>query len=496
MNDNNVQDVTWLLDFSKQWLGDHPGEQIPLDLWSKQFEKVKYGSDSFVIYDYEYSVTPGSLNLIPALAAITLGMKSNEIVKALKHHNVLCNHISQTTYDLVYESESKSPPELEALALSSWNVNKNLIDAIMKDKDMSHSFSEEYRKYGINYEMEIAWLLCDHAPFWPDTFIRQHLEEVSKGAIYEQRELFDATSSYAFSNTSFNFNDISDEKILTILERSGNLTYGLTSENGFYNTHAFFRDLLMIMDDPDSKNYNVEKVFEAINGVEIGDASTKIKDRIIESICQRNHHIENGANLFKCMNKVLDRTRYGSISKDLVLNLNILNISSISKNKSIDIFEGNSFEGNSLAASIGISSEAVAQQLYLDLKNIKTDEFRRPHFDAVDKLLRYSEIKSESIERTCIDLLLICLKGLDVYRETPRYPGEDTSRDMHLEIACKDLQGLIAYSAKAKCLDYKAFGQFSSESKALLASNGFDIRRLPGMTSKHRGQVLSDQLGL
>lgn len=45
-------------------------------------------------------------------------------------------------------------------------------------------------------------------------------------------------------------------------------------------------------------------------------------------------------------------------------------------------------------------------------------------------------------------------------------------------------------------IDYKMLSGLSSTSKSILAKNGFDIKRLPGMTMKDKGNVLSSQLGI
>ena len=483
MDSETVQDVTWLLEFAKKWYVDHPGQQIPLNSWMKNVGQAVDDSDPWIVCDGAYSVRPTSHHIIPALAAISLGATTEFILKTIQHHEITCNHISQTVFDLVNGSD----PGQEGL--SAWNANRMLIDAIMLDEEMTNKFNAEYDEFGLSYELEMAWLLCEHAKFLPVERIKRHLNNVVLGTVDTSREVPDVTSCYVFLQESSYFQGLSDEKILTTLERTGNLTLGLTRENGFIlgNAYGFFRDLLLSLDNY-PKNPNAERIVEVINRLEDSQMIDTIKARLLEGFMEYDSRSINGHRLLWCMGNFLEESRYGSIRQNLALNLRILSVKDRSEQQASSFAL---FYGNPLIKNLGNSAGSVLQQLLCELRVINPKDFRFPHFDAVRVLLRSSTMLDEPIENLWPELLRVALRALDAYREMPRHSDYKL-----IEAANNALEGLIRHVAMAKDIDYKSFAQFASESKTLLCANGFDIRRLPGISRSDKGKFLNDELGL
>jgi hypothetical protein len=487
MKNDTVQDVTWLYEFARKWYVDNPGQQIPIYDWERKVGQAVEGSDPWAIYAGINSIKPASHNIIPGMAAIDLGLDAEMLGSIIKHHEIVTYHITQTVCQPIYDDDEALENE-ESIA---WDINQSFINAIMLDQTLADSFVAEYTKYGVSYEMEMAWLLCDHAPFWPDTLVSLHLEDIAKGTPVKSKAP-PLISAYALESSSVNLKGFSDKRILSMLKRSGNLRLGLTTENGFEvnNLNTFFRTLLSIAP---KQCQNVDKVLEVINKVQDQEMISLINSKILETLSERNAKTESGVKLFSVMKELLNSERYGSISKDLVLNLKLFNkeeISAISETAMAD------FQGNHLMAKLDHSPGLVLEELLCDLKALKPENFRRPHFEAIGILLRHCGGLDESAKKTCKELLFIALNALDAYRLAPHYKAPNAKKDIHVEPASEGLGQLIRLVALSDDIDYSEFSQYSSGTKALLASNGFSIKKLPGINRSDRGQVLSDQLGL
>lgn len=486
MQDEKLNDVTWLYDFALDWYSKNPGEQISLYDWQNKVEQANELSDPWVIYVGLNYIKPVSHNIIPALAAIEHGVDRETLLAIIKHHEVTTYHISQTVCAPIYDDyDAKNDESL------SWIVSQELVNAIMLDKETGDNFVSEYTKYGVSYDMEMAWLQCNHAPFWPDTVISHHLQKIANGDLIKYK-IPSLLSAYALEDCSVHLEEFSNDLILLMLKRSGNLRLGLTTENGFAvnNMNAFFRTLLTI--EP-KRNQNINKVLEAINTLQNKEMISLITAKITESLSERNAKLDVGTELFEAMNKLLNNDLYGSISKDLVLNLKLL--AKVDMNASPETsMEG--FFGNHLVANLGHAPGLALEQLLSEFKALMPEGFRRPHFEAIGILLSNCGEVDESTRTTCKHLLFVALDALDVYRVTPHYQTPNATSDVHVDAAKNGLEPLIRLVASSNDINYSNFNKYSSDSKALLASNGFDIKKLSGISRRDRGQMLCDGIGL
>jgi hypothetical protein len=483
MSNDTVHDVTWLFDFATKWYEANPGEQISLYDWERKVEQAPEGSDPWVVYVGEYSVRVVSHNIIPCLAAISLDMETDELLAIMKHHDVTCYHISHTLCKPVYDDQRDDDWE-QPISLV---INEAFINVVMLDEQLTDAFLKEYLQYGLNDELEMAWLLCDRAKFWPVDLIKYHQNQISEGLSNTDEKAPGVSTNYVFDTTDLNFNTLTNDRIIQLLERSGNLTIGVTAENGFEPNlaNSFFWKLLVSLDAKGANNPNTLRTIDAINAVQDEAMISRISARILESLCEGSNRMEGGARL---ISKFLDHQKYGSISENLVLNLNILD--SVSPNVRIGTPVSSS---DLLRGEIAYKPDIVLAKLCNDLGAMKPEDLRRPHFQAIDALLRKCEISDDTMKNLCKNLLMVALDGLDAYRQTPHYVGK---RFNPVETANSSLERLIRVVASMKSLDYEDFYKYSSGSKALLATNGFDIKKLPGISRSDRGRVLSEGLGL
>jgi hypothetical protein len=319
--------------------------------------------------------------------------------------------------------------------------------------------------------------------------IEKHLSDIKQGTVDPCEKVRDVSTCHVFLRASSGFKTLSDEVILKALVRSGNLTLGLTRENGFVlgSAYGFFRDLLLSMNES-PRNKNAERIFEVLNNVQDIQMVATIKARILESFMEFDARRASGALFLECMARFLDDSRYGELRQNMTLNLRLLNV------RQLEVLQAHGsevFYGNPLIQQLGNSAGSILQSLLSELKALNPLDFRLPHFCAISTLVDNSTMLDEPIYNLWPELLFVALRALDAYRETPHHKDYTI-----IQGANHALESLIRHVAMAKNIDYKSFATLASGSKVLLASNGFDIKKLPGMTPRHRGQVLSDQLGL
>lgn len=492
MQDEKLQDVTWLFDFACEWYTKNPGEQISLYDWQKKVEQKPQNFAPLVIHVGFDSIRIPSLDTIPILALVGLQAAPEAVLASIKHHDVTCYHICQIFCETIDTYNDNDSSSLESL---TWDINQALIQSIMLDDQLSQDLVNEYLNHGLNDDLEMAWLEYDHARFWPVTLVNYHLDNLLNGKGDSTRIAPKVISSYVFAKSALRFNSLTDDKIIKLLERSGNLTLGITAENGYEPTRAnsFFCNLLLALDTKGPANTNIVRTLEAINRLQDEEMIAVINARLLESLTEGSSRAFGGVRLFECMNKFLDEQRYGSIRQNLVLNLKLLNLSDFIFCK----FPATSvFYGNSQINNIGESPISLLEQLLSDLKALNSQDFRRPHFEAIDALLRTRDFSGNQTKNTLNDLLCVALNALDVYRHAVKFHGKLANIESCIESASSALAGLTRLVASTNEIDYYRYKRFSSASKALLASNGFEIKKLPGITPRHRGQVLDDQLGL
>jgi hypothetical protein len=492
MQDEKLQDVTWLFDFASEWYTKNPGEQISLYDWQKKVAQDSENTAPLVFYVGFDSIRITSHDIIPSLALIGIQAEPEAVLASIKHHDVTCYHIAHTFCESTYGDNYDDYSSLESL---TWEINQAFIRVIMLDDQLSQDFINEYINYGLNDDLEMAWLEYDSARFWPVTLVNHHLDSLSKGKINSNRKAPEASSSYVFEKSSLRFNSLTDNKIIKLLDRSGNLTLGITAENGYEpnRSNSFFCNLLLALDKKGPSNSNIVRTLEAINRLQDEEMIAVINARLLESLTEGSSRTFGGVRLFECMHKFLDEQRYGSIRQNLVLNLKLLNLGDLILWPFPTM---SAFYGNSQINKIGESPISILEQLLSDLKALNPQDFRRPHFEAIDALLSTRDFSPNQTKNTLNELLCVALNALDAYRPTINFHGKLAKIESCIESASSALAGLARLVASTKEIDYDRYKRFNSASKALLASNGFEIKKLPGITPRHRGQVLDDQLGL
>jgi hypothetical protein len=484
-----TKNVTWLFRLAIEWYKDHPGQQIPHALWDEHTQASEKNEDKKVIYFREHAVKKFDYDMIPALAAITLGVPPEQLLAVLKHH---ANTVYQI-HDFKSQSWSELPSEPgddQLLIPNAWNVLKGLVDAMSLDTKMTDVLDGELQQYQDNDELEVACLLSGSQILWQKTHLSEHFDLRKSGSV-DPRESPRLISADTLKEVEVNFNDLSDEQVLSILDRSGNLLADVDAENGFkaIETVGFFRKLFC--DSQNRGNYN--RIIEAMNRTEDPVMITAIADRLLAAIPDfENRDRGEGVDFLETIRRDLDQTRYGHVLESMVIKLCALPIYYMARAKN-DQYERSK---SRIQRDFHASGSKIFKLLSDELKDLAPSAWRKRHFDAIGTLISEWNVPQDLTGFDLHGLLIEALIALETYKATDHLDYLNEKMDWCAEEAEGHVKKLIHFASKAIDIEYDRFAGLSSGSKALLASHGFDLRKLPGISNRDKGTLLSEGLGL
>jgi hypothetical protein len=496
-------DVTPLFRLAQDWYLAHPGEQIPLPLWADKLQKlerqfsINSGSSAESL-----GMTPKIRNwveagkwkaycvhaeMIPALAAITLGFCPKELSNVLRHHGV-----RRTAIDSINIGESYSLSDsydcledAERISLNDWLVTEQVVNAMCLDPQSRASFISDLATGDVSVNQTIACVLADLPEVWPSTALAQRLRHLRNGdeslGIYKGLLVHEST----LEGSDADFRESSNQQRLSILERSGEFVLGMTSEYGFANDffYYFFEKLA-------SRKYSETKTIGlALNTVECPIELEKLNTRLIEAISDYyNDGLVDQSYFLINVQKTLDPLKYRAVIDDIVLKINLLEMDEMHLPRREEM--GSAFD------VFYDESERILAKLSEHLLATKVEDFRKPHFNALGQITSFKPAQDvQSVDMT--GLICKSLEALEVYDNTTHYDYSGTPTNYLKKDATVALRTFLKYAIELGIdCDYQRFSGLSSKSARLLADAGFAVKKLPGMTNKDRGQVLSDQLGL
>lgn len=494
-----ILDVAWLIHQARGFYLKNPGLQMPYEDWDNLCEQVDFDEH------YERSAKIGQNylqglenNIIPAIAAISLGVSTEQLAKTLEHHEVCADFFLRCLFsNNQVEGFEDTPDEATHESLSPWNITREMVNAICLIPGMAQELAkdmlEDVGDYGQNHHLELACLLSDQAFLWPVTRLKAHFlgrlgeyppDEAKKPSI---------TSILAFKDT-IDLNTLSNAQILQMLERSGNLHGDVVSENGFDGdlANSFLREMFAGMfDEDDCKNFS--RMIEALNSVEDPGQLEKLNTRIIASLSDAYYQIWfDRLQTMKQMERHLDHQRYAPAIQSMLLKLSVLPVGFADqmRNDTINSILIPSFE------EFDQCSDQVFKRLHDEIKDISPADFRKPHFLAISAVVNCWRKPQDLSGVDAQGLLMTALAALDYYRSTTHYNPQGYTTDRHEDLAVASVKDLCGYVARNCDVDYKRFNDLSSTSKTFLAANGFEIKKLPGINRRDKGQLLSDGMGL
>jgi hypothetical protein len=496
--------ATWLFRLAQEWFITNPDEQIPQGIWEKELLDLKnrkpIQSDSsadtlrpasaqwLYIHTNTWKVNNVAPEMIPVLAAISLGFSAEALSKVTQYYNIQKTHLTKLQFNQDYSLECDYQVEDDLRPTTdAWTVTEAVVNALCFHHESADKFVKDCLpwKWKDPAELRVACLLVDEPRLWPSTFVQERMKSFLAGmeTDYAEDQLITVAT---LNECSKAFIEFTPAQLQIILERSGHLELGATYEYGF--DRRFFADLLSSMTD--SKNINAKILGRLLNTTENPVLIDLISKRLCESMSEYSAAgTTTSVFTLAILQGQLDNTRYAAVLDDILLKINLLPLGQMTG-------ERTAFESGSAFDVFYNAPYTLLTKLADHLFATDPKDFRSFHFIALERVFTFARAtqNSEGVDMT--GLVLRALKGLEAYHDT-RHFDEGLITNEYKKRADEWITSFLSsVSNIGVTYDYSQFSALHSSDKQLMASAGFDIKKLPGMTTRDRGRVLTDQMGL
>lgn len=418
---------------------------------------------------------------LPLIVAIQAGVRGAQLVAIARHHGTNVSTLVET---------------LEAMVLNEYMLNDaSGVDLPLSElyvecvKAVSEAFPEQYSRELRNGKphdiLYLASLHTENPEFWPVSRIAVHMKNLAQGLVSETPEDVVSECNFNASITTDDFLPKDSEGIRydLFLERSGMLLPEVATKK--VGDFMLWEDML----DLAKKNEfdGVANLFSYC----INDAPEHLRPAIYKGLSGLSLQTSpyDGFWIFNFFKNSVAGTWLEPISKNPHFILSVLG------HDHIDSTYNAFFPASSSEFDPDYPEASGLLQICLDaLMSVPPEEMGASHFQTW--LIGQMDIPSQIFSRDFKPepVLVHLLKGFESFS----LPAEGGPvRDIRLdEAATRTCIYVAKVLAKRFELDYQAFSGLSSKCVRLLAEAGFDKRRLPRMSSRDRGHVVSQELGL
>jgi hypothetical protein len=280
-----------------------------------------------------------------------------------------------------------------------------------------------------------------------------------------------------------------------MLERSGHLCLGVNDENGFWcgSKQSLFNRMLLERDGPNAKN--IQRLIQAFNAVEDPVKISAITARFVEALPIHTHTYDqksDGIKILGLVEKLLDQNKYAAISNSLTFRINMI---------PSDLLRGDfsKLEDKPIPQCLEVfvhDGGSIFKRLQDELIEIAPSAFKFSHFVALKKVLEQDNTTQDLTGIEMPRLMSHVFLGLESFSLQTHYSVSGSKTKAWVNDATECVTALIRFAFKQTDHDYANYLGLPSGLKALMATNGFDIKKLPGMSNRDKGHVLDDGMGL
>lgn len=139
----------------------------------------------------------------------------------------------------------------------------------------------------------------------------------------------------------------------------------------------------------------------------------------------------------------------------------------------------------------GLSPRVVPELLDIDPLN-----FRKGHFEAIGAMAEKWSAPQELSDFDAMRLVGHTTSALAAYKGQRHIDFMKGGCTAYQDRATSQVITFISWLAPQISIDYASLAHLESSAKAILAKAGFDYKKLPGMTHRDKGNVLSEALGM
>lgn len=482
------QDVTSLFEFAREWYLTYDDQQIPKEDWESAKSSFS-DEDEWLITNGESSCKGPGLDFLPVLAAISVGKTGLELLNVCRQHNLQpysmnefkFSETGKTDEHAVFGHEYKVP-------LRNFNVCHEIIQAISISDTMTKEFSGDF-SFKNRREFRFACLLSKREDFWPVTKVKP----VYDNPFEERLESCLSSDIFSFLNNGVDLRNYPDNEILKILERSGNLIAPMQVELGLPNT--FFKDLFTLLHTlSECPEYqNLLRLAEAINSIDDPGMIEHVSSMIINNLtCHDFEAGMGGVFAIKTMHETLDQSKFSKIFDSTLLRTCLtsrlcLNVMQITANENLD--------PDQHEESLTYPVDQLAKML-ADFNTLAPEDYREQHFRAMDRLVSKLNTEPNILELDLSSAVKKTVAALEAYRSSTHVDVLGRETNEFKSSAETHVKNFLSHLSRHMDGDYSQLSELNSESRIMLASAGFDIKKIPNLSRHERGQILSDQLGL
>lgn len=471
----NHQDLTQEFELLRDWYYKSDFQMVPTKDWVHEPTNKE---DRVLVEFMGFQVARAYRNMIPAFAAISLGVSVEKLSEIIAHHDIT---VSQITSIKVRDSGKTTST---AHDLSQWNLTHSLSQAYFHDPERALNFEVYPSAFFESHESQVAALLLPVEALWPVTKINQYLKERSADP-----EKFEPTpwkvQPTGFETGRLDLRYFEHDEIITMIERSGNLIPEEDPEHWYVKD--FFKNVLSSLLFNDAKNHH--KMCLAICAAEDPDMLEKLNRKIISelSICDFQTPIQ-AINMLVGIEKGMPKEKFSAISQDILVNINLLEFFEEGVNPSQE-----SEYDHPYRVAWRLKRSETLEALCQDLMRLEPHEFKAQHFKALHKVSD-GFLPAHSASNIDLNSLLAhVLNGFEAYRNRG---GNAKARDEWTERSEDRLLTFVKL-VNSRCQpDYEMMNQLASYTQGILAKNGYDVLRMKGLNRRDRGHVLEDGMGL
>lgn len=478
MNNKLREDVTPIFKMAQDWFRNSPDEQMPLDEWHKHFKneaQLSYLSDGV------FKVSKVGKEIIPALAAISLGASPEQLSAIMLHHNVTATELARCTF----ASERQIYIDTPKNSLTPWHTTNELTRGFAHLPELKKHFLNDYPLVSKSTEMKLSVQMNDFEALWDITKAKQLISEIAAGE-HAATWIYDFTDLMEYARIEYELKSFTDKDLFVLLERTGQLCINADHEYGFSN--QFFGELFL-----NAKDLQTSKRFiKAINNIEDPVLLRMVSQRIFETLRQYELSFGDAPKSLIEMRKHLDPVKFKALFESTLLKLAVLTAPGLS---GLCITHPALIEDPCFEDFVQ-NPRSMVRQLHQELMTVDATAFKKVHFMAIENTFS-KDMPAQDISSTDIhQLLMHALDALSHYGERLDNLKSGFKKSKFSVAAEKSLETLVRFALSQIDLDYQRLSTLPSGAKAYLTTFGLDIKKLPGISNKHRGQLLSDQLGL
>jgi hypothetical protein len=451
----------------RDWLELHPGSLIEKDiLEQKMSAHGVLQQDSLYICVGKFQVRITNPDILPALAAISLGQSTSRIADLLNHHGCTIDAISggnlQSTIFWKQPDEASCYKPLTALRIA-----QELVHAFHLIPSQAPRMKSLADPASTNNYLMMALLNVDDPRLWPVTGIEEYFSALRAGKVNLPEppsempiSVFDLGLDSGYQHT--------DEQVRELMKRAGLLSVDACQENAMKN--LFYRSVLK-----NPTNANTLAIIRAINTVQDEGERKIFAQKLIRSN-QVVRSVQDHKDIAEWFSKI-DADVYPDVVHSRLIRINLLE--SAAKQDLNPPF-------------LALNKNRLFRELADEILDISPSDFGFHHFRCMSQFVTNWPESLVRPPENVNTLVYQVMQGLEHFL-AKRLAG---SQEVLRESAKRRTATFLYAVSKVAEPDYKILNQLNSESKALMAMNGYKIQKFSGMTLLAKGRVLTDDLGL